>query len=223
MRDSKKFLVWLFVVLAFCAFVSVGGCGGGTSNNFAATSNTENESGGTGEDDPTSRGDPWDGFEDTTFTQLNGQWKVFSGYYTRMQNHVTLNGEVHAFYGSFKPSDSFRIVAYDDGLLVLADFNAGPKPKSVRFEPITAQFSDGAGYRTGDINIIMPAYYTFKNSERGRSYYEGTGYDGDTYQIEIDGSHPRTVTFIHSHKDNNGTTESNYDTICQMTNISYDY
>ena len=189
MKHSRKFFAWLLVVMMTFA-VLAGGCGGSSSSSSGSSD--------TADDDGSGRN--VDGFEDVGFIRLSGQWALFA---TSLSDR---EGNVIGSDPDYSPSSRFRIMAYGDGTLLLADYDAGENPTNISFLPITATFTLNSG-TVAEVPLVQPGVYKAVKS----NLYELKDGD-DTYRIEIgDSSTYTNVTFSHIHSDNSGGELSYYE------------
>ncbi|MBQ7155421.1 MAG: hypothetical protein IJR85_07715 [Synergistaceae bacterium] len=142
----KRSYLWLFVVLAFFAAVSVGGCGGSSSSggDVAQTPDTNGDDYGEGED----YGGGNNSME--AFARLNGtKWKIVgASMYGRDKEEIFV-GEGTLVEDSYTDNNGLILGTNGDSLSV---FNSSSEP----LYGFQATFRDSLGRKVG-IDLVIPA------------------------------------------------------------------
>ena len=215
MKDSRKFFAWVLVVLMTFALLA-GGCGGSSSSSSGSSD--------TADDDGSGRNDS--GFEDVSFIRLSGEW-AFSASSVKQYGRRAV--DIDPF--SISPSANFRIKAYGDGTLLLADQDAGENPTVLRVTPIIGTPKSPVDDAPESLDLVAPAVYTYVSKNVYEATYETKNAisitDKDTYRIEIaDPSTYKTVkvTHIHYEKDfYSGTFKEVYEVNSELVSHQLDY
>ena len=189
MKCSRRFLAWLLVVMMTFAVLACG-CGGSDNDSGGSSSTSD-----TADDDGSGRN--IEGFEDVEFIRLSGQWAFTSSSLT---NNGYKIGEVDVL--TVDPLERFRIKAYGDGTLLLADYDAGEKPKAFSFLPVTAECTFTEDNEVKTLALVAPAVYTYVSKNVYKMTEDtkdalGTITARDVYRIEIKDSTYKFINFIH--------------------------